>query len=333
MIYCCDKCKAEFHQKSNYEKHMNRKSPCVPEEKIQFDIDKRTCEYCKELYSSTKAVKVHMNICKKKPLGTEPAEPDLKEVISKLYTEIQEMKEKMNSPTNIINNNNTINVQNNIIVMPYGKEDLSFLTLKDYTKIFRKGCYSIPEILKLIHCNDDKPEFKNVYIKNYKDDYILTFDGKDWNVEKKDVILNNMLESKKYLLESKFDDMQEELPKHAITMFHKFLERSEDNEVIDNIKDEMKNMFYKNRNHVIKDIKKVKAIQNTQNIKKEQLKIENNCETTNVDIVDIVDIVNKVDDVIVNNKKNIPKKPAKKVITTKNVNNNEKKPKKKIVHK
>jgi hypothetical protein len=277
MIYCCEKCKAVFSQKSNYDRHVNRKTPCIAEEKEQFDIDKRTCGYCCELYSSPKTVKVHMNICKKKPLEIQlTKDEELKQLIVQLNdklteqnNEIKEMKEKMNGQTNITNNINTTNNIQNIIVMPYGKEDLSFLTLKDYKNIFGKGCYSIPEILKLIHCNDDKPEYMNVYIKNYKDDYILTFDGKDWNVEKKDDILNNMLQSKKYLLESKFEDFQEELPKHAIDMFHKFLERSEDNEVISNIKDEMKNMFYKNRKHVIKDVgnpKKVKAIKNTPNI-------------------------------------------------------------------
>jgi hypothetical protein len=261
-MYCCEKCDAQFPKKSNYDRHINRKTPCVLEEKEQFDINKRTCEHCVGLYSSVQALKIHMSTCKLKPTGDD----ELKQIIKNLNNELKEIKEKLNNQSNTIinnnttNNNTTNNIQQNIIVMPYGQEDLSFLTLKDYTKIFRKGCYSIPEILKLIHCNDDKPEFKNVYIKNYKDDYILTFDGKDWNVEKKDVILNNMLESKKYLLESKFDDMQEELPKHAITMFHKFLERSEDNEVIDNIKDEMKNMFYKNRKHVNKDVKKVKKV-------------------------------------------------------------------------
>jgi hypothetical protein len=277
MKYCCEKCKTEFPQKYNYDRHVNRKTPCVAEEKEQFDIDKRTCSYCCEIYSSPKAVKVHMTTCKYKPtpdeelkqfivkLGDKLTEQNSKltEQNNKLTEEIKEMKEKMNGQINITNN-----IQQNIIVTPYGKEDLSFLTLKDYKKIFGKGCYSIPEILKLIHCNDDKPEFKNVYIKNYKDDYILTFDGKDWNVEKKDDILNNMLASKKYLLESKFEDFQEELPKHAIDMFRKFLERSDDNEVIDNIKDEMKNMFYKNRKHVIKDIgntKKMKAIKDVVN--------------------------------------------------------------------
>jgi hypothetical protein len=157
----------------------------------------------------------------------------------------------------------------------------------------------------------------NVYIKNFKDDYMFTFDGKDWDIEKKDVVLNNMIENKKNFLESKFDDVQGSLPQYAITMFKKFLERSDDNEVIDNIKDEMKNMFYKNRNHVIKNVATTQ-----ERLKKNKKTIENNL------------IEQPQNDIKINGKKS-----AKKVIMkieqidistpTDNVIMNEKKPKKK----
>jgi glutaredoxin len=257
MIYCCEKCKAEFLKKSNYDQHINRKTPCILEKKEQYDLNKRSCQYCPKILASVNGAKVHMLTCKYKPSDMEK----LTQIIIEMNNEMKEMKkeikEKINTPniTNITNN-----IQNNIIMIPFGKEDLSFLTLKDYKKIFNKGCYSIPEIIKLIHCNDDKPEYMNVYIKNFKDEYMFTFDGKDWDIEKKDVVLNNMIENKKNFLESKFDDMQNELPQYAINMFKKFLERSDDNEVINSIKDELKNMFYKNRNHVIKTIKSTKKL-------------------------------------------------------------------------
>jgi hypothetical protein len=210
----------------------------------------------------------------------------------------------MDNP-NITTNVNIQNIQNNMIVIPFGKEDLSFLTLKDYKKIFKKGCYSIPEIIRLIHCNDDKPEYMNVYIKNFKDEYMFTFDGKDWDIEKKDVILNNMIENNKNLLESKFDDMQNELPQYAITMFKKFLERSDDDEVINNIKDELKNMFYKNRNHVIKNIK---ILKNTKKIK-EMKEITNGTVT----LEDVNTHTNINNGLMIKNENN-EKKPKKKVL-------------------
>jgi hypothetical protein len=228
MIYCCEKCNAQFLKKFNYERHMDKKIPCLPEEKKQLEIDKCTCIHCTEIYSSVKALKVHWKICKFRP----SAEDELKQLVIQLNDrlseqnkEIKKLQDMHNKPSVINNNINNItnNIQQNIIVMPYGKEDTSFLTLKDYKKIFNKGCYSIPEIVKLIHCNDSKPEFMNIYIKNFRDEYILTFDGKDWDIEKKDDVLHNMIENKKNFLESKFDDMQNELPQYAITVFLKFI--------------------------------------------------------------------------------------------------------------
>jgi hypothetical protein len=275
MIYCCEKCKIEFLKKFSYDRHINRKTPCAPDEKEEYDLERRSCQYCPKVLSSVSSCQAHMTTCKFKPSEVEQLKQIIIEMNDKLNAkinvqtnELKEIKEKVDKPN--VTNVNIQNVHNNIIVMPFGKEDLSFLTLKDYKKIFNKGCYSIPEIVKLIHCTDNRPEFMNVYIKNFKDEYMFTFDGKDWDIEKKDDVLNNMIENKKNLLESKFDDMQHELPQYAITMFKKFLERSDDDEVKNNIKDELKNMFYKNRHHVIKNIKankptkKMKELTNVQ---------------------------------------------------------------------
>jgi hypothetical protein len=290
----CEKCKESFPSLYYYNRHINRKTPCIKEEYDQQKKDEKTCEWCCEEYSRPYTLKIHMAKCKKRPSETD----ELKQIIAKLndkmdkqYEELKDMKSKISGT---IINNTTNNIQQNITITPYGKEDLSYLTLKDYTRIFRKGCYSIPEILKLIHCNENKPEYMNVYIKNFKDEYMFTFDGKDWDIGEKDIILRKMIESKKYLLESKFDDVQDKLPQYAITMFKKFLERSEDNEVINNIKDEMKNMFYKNRNHVIKNVTTAHKRSSKKTIEDKK----NLTETQNDDLVII----------------NVEKKPTKKAI-------------------
>jgi uncharacterized C2H2 Zn-finger protein len=257
MSFTCEKCDAEFKAKGDYNRHLNKKIPCGKEERVQYKITKRTCLYCEVLYADVQSVGKHMKICPLRPSETD----ELKQIIAQLSNKMDNMSQQMEKmqPTTINNNiQNINNIQNNnIVIVPFGKEDLSFLTLKDFSRVLRKGCYSIPELLKLIHCNDDRPEFMNVYIKNFKDEYMFTFDGKDWGVEKKDDVLANMIENKKNFLESKMNDMSEELPKYAITMFQKFLERSDNDEVIANIKDELKNMFYKNRKHVTKNPKQI----------------------------------------------------------------------------
>jgi uncharacterized C2H2 Zn-finger protein len=264
MSFTCEKCDANFKSKCDHIRHINKKIPCGKEEKDQYLIQKRTCEFCEVLYADNCSVKKHMKICPLRPNETEK----LEQIIAQLSNQISEQNNKLNdfmsqqikSPTvqNIQNIQNII--QNNIVVTAFGKEDLSFLTKKDYTRILNKGCYSIPELLKLIHCNDNRPEYRNVYIKNYKDEYMFTFDGKDWGVERKDDVFANMIENKKNFLESKMNDMQDELPEYAIKMFHKFLERSDDNEVVASIKDELKSLFYKNRNYIVKNTKPAKKL-------------------------------------------------------------------------
>jgi DNA-directed RNA polymerase subunit F len=280
MSFACEKCDLVF--KSNYEliRHVNKKIPCNNEEKEAYVLTKRTCLYCEVLYADVKGANKHMKIC---PLRPSEAE-ELKQIIAQLSNKISEQSNKITIQNDKLTEQNDKlndmsqqmkeikpiiiqnNIQNNITVTPFGKEDLSFLTLKDYTRILNKGCYSVPELLKLIHCNDSKPEYRNVYIKNFKDEYMFTFDGQDWGVERKDDVFANMIENKKNFLERKLDDMSKELPKYAIKMFHKFLEQSDDNEVIANIKDDLRSLFYKNRNHVVKitnmKTKKMKELTN-----------------------------------------------------------------------
>ena len=262
MKYICEKCNMKFNQKSNYERHINRKTSCIKEEKYEQDIKKRTCEYCCKVFSDIRCVTRHIKSCKEKP----SKEDELKQLLIHMQKTIDDQNEKINNlqgnTTNNITNNNTINIQQNIVINAYGKEDMSHITIEDYKKILQKGCYSISELIKYVHCNAKKPENRNIYIKNYKDDYILTFDGTDWNMEKKDDVFVNIIENRKNFLENKFEDYYDQLSKPAKSTFKKFLERSDNNEVINNIKEELKNEFYKNRTHIKKNItnKKLKKI-------------------------------------------------------------------------
>jgi chromosome segregation ATPase len=117
MKYCCEKCETEFSKKSTYVKHMNRKTPCIEEEKEQFDINKRTCPHCEEIYSSPKAVKVHMNICKKKPPEEyliEMQKNKLEEIITQLSKKLDNQNNEINDMKNkLLNNDVKINDQNN----------------------------------------------------------------------------------------------------------------------------------------------------------------------------------------------------------------------------
>jgi hypothetical protein len=302
MIYCCEKCQKEFSKKSNYLTHINRKISCLKEEQDQYKILKKTCSYCVNVFSSPCAMKTHMNTCTKKP----SKEDELAQVIINLNNELKEIKEKLNNPT--VTNNNITNITNNNtnntlvqIIVPYGEEDLSFLTINDYKRIFNKGCFSIPELISIVHCNEAHPECMNIYIKNLKDDYILIHDGNEWMIKEKSVVFDNILMRKKVFLEDKFEDYYAHLSFVEKQVFKKFLERYDVDEVINNIKLELKMMLYNNRKAIPK--KPTKKIKQIENVVNENKMLEN-----------------------------VPKNDIQ-IEDTKTNNQNEKKPKKKITTK
>ena len=80
---------------------------------------------------------------------------------------------------NTTNNNNTINTINNTTVnIKFGNEKISnLLNEKEMLKIVNKCRYSVEESIKLVHFNDNRPEYKNILITNLRDNIAYIFDG------------------------------------------------------------------------------------------------------------------------------------------------------------
>ena len=81
----------------------------------------------------------------------------------------------------LINNNNNINngsINNGTInIVKFGSEDLSsILSQSEVLKILNRKMSSLEESIKLIHFNDKRPQLKNIYITNLKDQYAYTLD-------------------------------------------------------------------------------------------------------------------------------------------------------------
>lgn len=176
--YICEMCLKKWIRKSDYIRHTTKKKPC----KI------KNVEFIEDKYDI------------------------LIQQISEIKQQNSELKaiiDDINNKKATIKNNNKVL---NIFVSPvaFGKEDLSFIDDKTCKKILSKGFNSIPELIKFVHFNEEKPEYHNIYIPNWRDkSNILVFDGVRWNLRDKETILVELKEKGIDYIQRKYEELDE----------------------------------------------------------------------------------------------------------------------------
>ena len=274
--YKCDKCLKEFSQKCHYIKHINKKFPCkenpqkstfFPQNptKMESNINNDLkCNYCGKVYSRIDSLNRHINgYCRIKKANDAQMEALMERLIKieennkELKEDVKKLKEKNSEYKNIINNtqNNIQNQTNNITfkINAYGTENTSKITVNDYKRILGRGMNSVPVFVEKLHFDENTPENHNVYISNLRDEYVLMYDGKKWRLNNRDDALQQLYEDKSDILETKFEELIEQLDESTIKMFNRFLKiKDDDDEKIKVIKKELKKTLYDNREIAMK---------------------------------------------------------------------------------
>jgi hypothetical protein len=152
-------------------------------------------------------------------------------------------------------NNSTINVQNNIKLLSYSDTDRSHLTDKDILKCLKHSNFCIPYLIKKVHFDENKPENHNVYISNLKNKYVMMYDGNKWECKDRDEQISNLMDDNEGVIEYKLEEWLEKGVKYPEMMkkFNTYIEKKDNNKVINIIKDEIKLLLYNNRNVVNKE--------------------------------------------------------------------------------
>ena len=163
----------------------------------------------------------------------------------------------INNTSNVshINTNNTIN-NINVKVLAFKNEDLSHLTDATYLKILDRGFKSVQNLVEYIHFNKTKPENNNMYISNMRDKHIIVFDGEDWQLRHREDILKDLIDDKTAMLSCKFDELEEKISEPTKRKFERFIDNSDGNETISNMKNDLQLILYNNRKMPQKNHKK-----------------------------------------------------------------------------
>jgi uncharacterized C2H2 Zn-finger protein len=158
-------------------------------------------------------------------------------------------KNVQNNTNNTINNiDNSQKIQNNIKLVAFGEEDLSYITNSICKQILHKGFRSVPVLIKYTHFNENKPEQHNVYISNMRDSHAMIYDGKQWKLMDRTEAVDQLIHDNKYYLVEKFEELFEELDPVTIKKFNRFVNQSENDEILNGLKRDIKYMLYNNKN-------------------------------------------------------------------------------------
>ena len=208
--------------KSKYKKMVNQIT--INDES---DIN-NNCAYCFKTYSSKSNLSMHIKKSCKNRCKMQDQLITIENLIKNYKINIS-FNKKVNNTTssktsrnknitnNIINNNLNINNLNNITnnnvtltINPFGQEDLSHITAKDYKKYLSGFFPGFIEYIKKIHYADEMPSNHNIYISNLNSKYAYVYKDDKWNVEKKEALVDNIVSKKMLLLDSKCDELEKE---------------------------------------------------------------------------------------------------------------------------
>jgi len=244
--------------------------------KLDKTDEKIQCNYCKKIFTLKSSLNKHLNNrCKIKKEDTNKKEEIYQSLIKqmdenrKLINELKEENKQLKKEIankNIINNINngtmnnidkqqninTNNQQNNIKnlninLIAHGKEDLSFITEEQFKKILYKGFKSIENLTEMVHFDKNRPENHNIYISNIKDSYVMKYDGDDWKLINRENCLQDIYEDKSDYLVEKFEELHGKLDEQTTKRFGNFLNRKDDDKIIEQTKKEIKLILYNNR--------------------------------------------------------------------------------------
>ena len=225
----CEFCNKQFRDKSTLQRHLNKKIKCTS----SIDNCKRVCNRCDKEFSSYRTLHNHIknNIC------------------------IKNLPNNLNQQNNTINQNidkqinvdKQLNVDGDVKLVKFGNENLSYISDDLFKSILGRGFKCVEELVDHSHFHPDHPENHNIYIANIKNDYVVIYDGKKWNINKKEDVFEDIIYAKSDFLCLKFKELMGQMTETDIKKFRNFINERDEDQTMNKIKGELKLQLYNNR--------------------------------------------------------------------------------------
>ena len=246
--------KIEIEKKKKYLLEEEKKKFFIEEKKkkniLESENEKKKnyfCIYCGNGFSTKAHKRRHeLHRCKK---SSEILLKEKEDELNELKFEKKEMYKKINNLLDKVGN--TTNIQANIHLNNYGNEDMTHLSNNLLTNMLKIPFEMIPKMIEVVHFNDEKPENKNIFLPNKKDNFVKVFKDNKWIYQDKNEALNSLVTNKYHVMDNHYEivDQSEIIGDNVKTNYLKFKKyyNQGDKEFIEKIKKECEMVLLNNR--------------------------------------------------------------------------------------
>ena len=275
-IYSLSNHKRRYHPKNEPNISINEQ---ILSQNTTFLITEKkfNCRYCSKNYKHIQSKNRHEKKCKlsdaieketlkkenellkeKTRLLEERFESEIKELRSQLRELINKKGkihyktlQKINKQNNIETQNNTQNIQQNINIIGFNKENLNeIFSSNEKLNILKHRFGSLNQLIEYTHFNDKYPELKNIKITNLNNNIAYKYDEnkKKFIATTKEDLISNLITSRMYDIEtfSLNEELDNKLSQKDKAVIQKFIDQFYEDEdlFVDNRKDDIKFIIY-----------------------------------------------------------------------------------------
>ncbi len=115
---------------------------------------------------------------------------------------------------------------------------------KEIKNILNCRYKAIEESIKKVHFNDDRPEYRNIYITNLRDNIAYVYNGNKFEAVQKYSIINQLIDQHMNNIEVSLEDYKDRLPERTVEILDKLIEKLQDDHT--SMIDEENNKEFKN---------------------------------------------------------------------------------------
>jgi DNA-directed RNA polymerase subunit RPC12/RpoP len=276
-IRICSRCKKKFDRKSSYDYHVKRINKCdikksVKRNNVKPNVEEKEetdkpyhCSNCKKGFTRKgnrdrhlankicfneedmtmiESIKEEFEEFKQSNQRLEKENDNLKAELEKLRHQV-EANDGNNTMIYMDNRGSTVN--NNYILVAYGKEDIDSIDQSKLLECMKSGFDSTYKLTEVVHFDPKRPAYHNIFISNLKNKYAMVYEDDRWQTVMKEDVIDRLYNNKRDYIEDNMELFFDRLKPSQQRALHRYLNISDDDKKIKEIKEDIKLLLHNKR--------------------------------------------------------------------------------------